>query len=130
MTPVEYEKLIEKILNAEIDIEDLRERVDEERMRRIADERETKIKEARCKLLDAITEYMSIVINDEKVTEWLRSPEARLDFTKGFKEIEDVFTKANPFDEPTTKEKEIKNIEDNVREWLNEKNKKKIHFQF
>ena len=129
MTPVEYEKLIEKILNAEIDIEDLKERVDEERVRREA-KRETKIKEARCKLLDAMTEYMSIVVNDEKVTEWLKSPEARLEFTEGFKEIENMFTKRNPFDEPTTKEKEIKNIEDNVREWLNEKNKKKIHFQF
>ena len=131
MTPVEYENLVNQILDKKIDLDKLTELVETESERREQEEKKDQaIIKARNNAVDAMIEYIGTIMDDADTKEYLDSAQCRIEFTeslesleKAIKESRKLLTKyESDFKFPATKE-EKKEIEDNVREWLKKKNK-------
>ena len=136
MTPVEYENLVNQILDKKIDLDKLTELVEAEGERREQEEKKNHvITRAREDAVDAMITYIGTIMDDADTKEYLNSAQCREEFTESLKSLERTIEKSRKlftecescFKYPATKE-EKKEIEDNVREWLKKKNRK-IQFQ-
>ena len=132
MTPVDYENLVNQILDNKLDLDKLTELVNAEGERREQEAKKNQaVTRARKNAVDAMIEYIGTIMDDADTKEYLTSAQCRKEFTESLESLEKAIKESrkftNKWDEyfaqtPTAKEK--REIEDSVRKWLNSKNKK------
>ena len=131
MTPVEYENLVNQILDKKIDLDKLTELVEAEGERREQEaKKDQAVTRARKEAVDAMIEYIGTIMDDAYTKEYLASAQCRKEFTESLESLEKAIKESkrfiskyeSDFKFPATKE-EKKEIEDNVREWLKKKNR-------
>ncbi len=121
MTPSEYEILIDQIIKAGVDVDELRalvtaeknKREEEKRKADAAKKKQAALDTARQDLIDSIIIFLEELIDDKKTWEWLESAEGLLEITRSIKEIEPLFEKVS-------KETKVKKNDDfdALRAWL------------
>lgn len=130
MTPVEYENLVNQILDKKIDLDKLTELVEAEGERREQEEKKNReVTRAREDAVNAMIIYIGTIMDDADTKEYLTSDQCREEFIESLKSMEKTLKESRKlitkygtyFRDPATKEK--KEIEDNVREWLKKKNR-------
>ena len=130
MTPVEYENLVNQILDKKIDLDKLTELVEAEGERREQEaKKDQAVTRARKEAVDAMIEYIGTIMDDADTKEYLASAQCRKEFTESLESLEKAIKESRSFltkyesclKDAATKEK--KEIEDNVREWLKKKNR-------
>ena len=133
MTPVDYENLVNQILDGGLDLDELTKQVEAEQERRT---KKDEADAARENAINALLEYFTIVTGDDSFA----TEEFKETITKDLKKLEEQFVKQHelvkkfakygfvpPIQQP---EKEIKADfdEDAVRTWLRNKRLKDIPF--
>lgn len=128
MTPNEYEILIDQIIKAGVDVDELRTLVTAEKNKReeakrkadAAKKKQAALDAARKDLIDSIIIFLEELIDDKETWEWLESAEGNLEITRSIKEIEPLFEKVS-------KETKVKKNDDfdALRAWLESMEPKK-----
>lgn len=135
MTPNEYEILIDQIIKAGVDVDELRTLVTAEKNKReeakrkadAAKKKQAALDTARQDLIDSIIIFLEELIDDKETWEWLESTEGILEITRSIKEIEKMTV---PLFEKMNKETKVKKNDDfdALRAWLKSvEPKKKIN---
>lgn len=125
MTPNEYEILIDQILKAGVDMDELRALVTAEKNKReeekqkadAAKKKQAALDTARQDLIDSIIIFLEELIDDKETWEWLESTEGISEITRSIKEIEKMTV---PLFEKVNKETKVKKNDDfdALRAWL------------
>lgn len=131
MTPVDYENLVNQILDGGLDLDELTKQVEAEQERRA---KKDEADAARENAIEALLEYFSTVTGDDSFA----TEEFKETITEDLKKLEEQFIKQHelvkkfakfgfvpPIQQPT-KETAVDFDEDAVRTWLKNKRRKDI----
>ena len=131
MTLVDYENLVNQILDGGLDLDELTKQVEAEQERRA---KKDEADAARDNVVEALLEYFTIVAGDDSIA----TGEFKETITKDLKKLEEQFIKQQelakkfakfgfvpPIQQPT-KETAVDFDEDAVRTWLKNKRRKDI----
>ena len=133
MTPVDYENLVNQILDGGLDLDELTKQVEAEQERRA---KKDEADAARENAIEALLKYFSTVTGDDSFA----TEEFKENVTKDLKRLEEQFVKQHelvkkfkkfgfipPIQQPT-KETTVDFDEDAIRTWLRNKRSKDIPF--